>query len=83
MNFDDDVPPDLVETSVETADEEKVVKVPITIVTGMIYAGGITNFRLTDMDRIPRSRQDDAFELYPDSSTWQEDRCHYERVWRL
>jgi hypothetical protein len=35
MNFDDDVPPDLVETNVETGDEEKVVKVPITIVTGM------------------------------------------------
>lgn len=34
MNFDDDVPPDLVETGVDPVDEEKIVKVPITIVTG-------------------------------------------------
>jgi hypothetical protein len=34
MNFDDDAPPDLVETGVEPADEETIVKVPITIVTG-------------------------------------------------
>lgn len=34
MDFDDDAPPDLVETGVEPADEEKIVKVPITIVTG-------------------------------------------------
>ena len=78
MNFDDDVPPDLVETSVETADEEKPVKVPITIVTGMIYARKTTEFWLTDMARISGGRQDDTFELYLDSPTWQEDRRHYE-----
>lgn len=34
VEFDDDAPPDLVETSIGPVDEEKVVKVPITIVTG-------------------------------------------------
>ena len=37
MDLDDDAPPDLVETGTEVPDEEKPVKVPITIVTGKPY----------------------------------------------
>lgn len=36
MDFDDDAPPDLVETGAEVGEEEKTVKVPITIVTGKL-----------------------------------------------
>jgi len=36
MDFDDDAPPDLIETGTELAPEEKPVKVPITIVTGRV-----------------------------------------------
>jgi hypothetical protein len=39
MDFDDDAPPDLVETTgAEIEEEEKPVKVPITIVTGNLCA---------------------------------------------
>jgi hypothetical protein len=34
MDIDDDAPPDLVEAGQLIEDEEKLVKVPITIVTG-------------------------------------------------
>jgi hypothetical protein len=34
MDFDDDAPPDLVETNAALEEEEITVKVPITIVTG-------------------------------------------------
>jgi hypothetical protein len=34
MNLDDDMPPELVEAEPGAGDEEKPVKVPITIVTG-------------------------------------------------
>ena len=37
MDLDDDAPPDLVEAGTELADEEKPVKVPITIVTGKCW----------------------------------------------
>lgn len=35
MNFDDDAPPELVNTAGSLDDEEITVKVPITIVTGI------------------------------------------------
>lgn len=49
MDLDDDAPPDLVEAGTELADEEKPVKVPITIVTGYLGAGKTTllNYILT------------------------------------
>lgn len=34
MDFDDDAPPDLIDTGVANVEEELNVKVPITIVTG-------------------------------------------------
>lgn len=37
MDYDDDAPPDLIETTeVANEEEEKPVKVPITIVTGLL-----------------------------------------------
>lgn len=37
MEYDDDAPPELVDTAVATAEEQEVsVKVPITIVTGKL-----------------------------------------------
>ncbi|POR37551.1 NOT2 family protein, partial [Tolypocladium paradoxum] len=49
MDFDDDAPPDLVDTAGPTRDEELSVKVPITIVTGYLGAGKTTllNYILT------------------------------------
>lgn len=37
MDYDDDAPPDLIETNEVILEEEKPVKVPITIVTGMHF----------------------------------------------
>ncbi|KAI1505303.1 CobW/HypB/UreG, nucleotide-binding domain-containing protein [Biscogniauxia marginata] len=42
MNVDDDAPPELVETEPGLEQEEKVIKVPITIVTGYLGAGKTT-----------------------------------------
>ncbi|KAK1597360.1 CobW/HypB/UreG [Colletotrichum navitas] len=53
MDFDDDAPPDLVETGTELQEElppsERQIKVPITIVTGYLGAGKTTllNYILT------------------------------------
>ncbi|KPM38758.1 hypothetical protein AK830_g7805 [Neonectria ditissima] len=49
MDFDDDAPPELVDTTVNDAPEELRVKVPITIVTGYLGAGKTTllNYILT------------------------------------
>ncbi|ODA78042.1 hypothetical protein RJ55_06645 [Drechmeria coniospora] len=49
MDFDDDAPPELVETAQRLQDEEVKVKVPITIVTGYLGAGKTTllNYILT------------------------------------
>ncbi|KAF7546513.1 hypothetical protein G7Z17_g8394 [Cylindrodendrum hubeiense] len=49
MDFDDDAPPELVDTTTNDAPEELRVKVPITIVTGYLGAGKTTllNYILT------------------------------------
>lgn len=49
MDFDEDGPPDLIETGDGVNDEETTVKVPITIVTGYLGAGKTTllNYILT------------------------------------
>lgn len=80
MDFDDDAPPELVDTAVDNVGEQEITtKVPITIVTGAYTTLKTLNdlfFNL--LCRLPRRRQDNIAQLHLDSPTWQEGRCHYE-----
>lgn len=86
MDWDDqDGPPDLVGTGVEVEAEEKPVKVPITIVTGLypltffVSSGFILDRVLTGAScRIPRGWQNDTVELHSHCRTWKEDSRHHE-----
>lgn len=44
MDYDDDAPPDLVETNEVITEEEKPVKVPISIVTGSLFSTNLECF---------------------------------------
>lgn len=46
MDYDDDAPPDLIETNEVINEEEKPVKVPITIVTGLLSTTNLIVGRL-------------------------------------
>lgn len=80
MDFDDDAPPELVDTAGLNEDQEIAVKVPITIVTGMFQGLCVlqTSGAFFNMLRIPWCRKDDIVELYPHSTAWQENCRDYE-----
>ena len=86
MEADDDFPPELVEATASGVVEpeepsEKTVKVPITIVTGIVQLGLLCSVVvLTPHCRLPWSRKDDFTELHINRPTWQEDCGHYERI---
>lgn len=85
MFLDDDTPPELVEAVVGPQEEELTVKVPITIVTGMMYSPfsscrGLISWLAAH--RISRRWQDHAAQLHPDGTTRQEDCRHHERSGR-
>lgn len=76
MDFDDDAPPELVDTTANDVDEEITVKVPITIVTGITictYESTILIF-----DRLSRGWQNNTAQLHPHCPTWQKDRRYHE-----
>jgi hypothetical protein len=85
MDFDDDAPPDLVETTgAEIEEEEKPIKVPITIVTGNQLCYFSTWDCGTDrLHRISWSWKDNPAELHLDGSTWKESSSDHERIWGL
>ena len=78
MNLDEEEPPSLVDVNVTepvfaVQDEEVLLKVPITIVTGDLQKSchilAIANLK----NRISWSRKDYPHELCIESSTWEED----------
>jgi len=87
MDIDDDAPPELVEAGHENDeknDEDKAIKVPITIVTGKSQdVNGEQTIQfvfsiLTSQNRLFRSWKDHIAELHFDCPSWQEDCCDYE-----
>lgn len=62
MDFDeDDGPPELIETGVRVIEEEKPVKVPITIVTGTVSPSRYVETALLKLlARIPGSRENNT-----------------------
>lgn len=64
MDFDDDAPPDLVEAGTELTDEEKPVKVPITIVTGKYHTLCITFLVAEASYRVPWCGKDYFAQLH-------------------
>lgn len=83
MDWDDDeAPPDLVEVGSNLPEEEKPVKVPITIVTGRPEMCNLPKLKLPCAKlgcRIPRGWKDDPPQLHPHRPTWEKGRCHHER----
>lgn len=80
MDFDDDAPPDLVQTDKAAPDTHEVtVKVPITIVTGKTKVGiHDATRRLIMRKRVFGGWKNNSIELYLDGPTWQEDRSYNE-----
>ena len=83
MDVDDDAPPELVATApVEDDEEEKRIKVPITIVTGKFPRENIPQLHLRRFlthTRLSGSGKNYLVELHPNSPAWKEDCCHHER----
>ncbi len=77
MNFDEEVPPELVEAET-SPQEEKLVKVPITIVTGKLVAFTIHFSFSNTISRLSWCWEDHALKLHINCPAWQEDCCHHE-----
>lgn len=81
---DDDMPPELVEVGDQVTDEEKPVRVPITIVTGMGSDSEVdADARPTDCIRLSWSWEDHLAELHFNGRARQEDCRHHERYFRF
>lgn len=79
MDFDDDAPPDLVDTTAGGLEEEEVtVKVPITIVTGNLTYHSLQQPKLTFSLRLSGCRENDTIKLHSYGPTWKENCCDYE-----
>lgn len=80
MDFDDDAPPELIDTTATGEDglEEVTVKVPITIVTGNGPLLLFSVHRILNTHRILGCGENDIIELHPDRTTWKEDCRHHE-----
>lgn len=79
MNLDEDLPPELVEA--ETGpEEEKLIKVPITIVTGKSTLCSIKNKNTYTICRLPWSRKNYLTQLHLNCPAWEENSSHNERI---
>ncbi len=81
MDLDnDEFPPELIETTSEAVEEEKLTKVPITVVTGRFGWPPASRGEADagNTHRIPGRGEDYAAQLHPDGRAWQEDCRHNE-----